>query len=46
MEGFWVANDVNGQIGGIFLLELDFDVLSYIAKYHVLNGGGAKHAHD
>ena len=21
MEGFWVANDVNGQIGGIFLLE-------------------------
>src|SRR5450755_4935989 len=21
MEGFWVARDVNGQIGGIFLLE-------------------------
>jgi hypothetical protein len=30
MEGFWVARDVNGQIGGIFLLE--HSALSFARK--------------
>ena len=36
MEGFWVARDVNGQIGGIFLLESS--ALSFARKQCRLAG--------
>jgi len=38
MEGFWVARDINGRIGGIFLLE--HSALSF-ARKHSLPSGGA-----
>jgi hypothetical protein len=38
MEGFWVARDVNGQIGGIFLLE--HSALSF-ARLHSRHTGCA-----